>query len=388
MAELGVLKQAFDRNADIFQKALKDYEAALIQMRQRLVQLQDKLPNFEHMAPLLIGEEDLNYEGPYKEDVAAFVALGKVKKQRAEEIAKLEKQEAELEDQIRQKRVFLGLERSDLLDAVTSAEKITTGFLALQGKEKIRMDHFLWMAMGRPDPTTFEPNVMIYSATEAQLGKMVVLSLAARKLEKLHTSLMPIRRFCHKCNDAKRKSILKKFWNDMLLGNELEREAGEIAQRTLQNAVWIVRGLVSSQGEALSRDEVSYGDTIGEFDAPLFTALNRLSKHNLMLFKDQNARDAIAVFAQALTSKLQTAGALTVDDMTNGFTTLKAASADANKLLASAIAWGTSEKEEGVYAVQLESEDEEPLGIDRTSPEFLEYCHEIILELSSFDAEQ
>jgi hypothetical protein len=133
---------------------------------------------------------------------------------------------------------------------------------------------------------------------------MTILSLAARKLENFHTvCCQHMENFDERAGDS-----LRYHWDLLIDGSELEREAGVFAQKTLIKAVWLLKGCANTNGTLLPKDQTNYDNTVGECEAPLFEALRRLSKYNMMLLRDQTDRDLLADLVRSFGSTIATDG--------------------------------------------------------------------------------
>lgn len=261
-------------------------------------------------------------------------------------------------------------------------------FKALDSIEHMLMSHFLWVAMGKDDPTWFKANQQIESSTKTEMVEAVIQSIAARKVEKFHVATRGID--LSNCGDDERiaslTQIRKAHWQSMTRGNR--KASGEQAQTAIRTAIWILRGLTNLEGNATSQppSAAAFCQIMGTFDRVVHIACHRLTKNHLMLLESQKDRDAILRFAKAYQL-----GGNTVLGLQEAFLKLKVQSADAAKLLAFAVANGFNQENGEKFILSVNDQDVARIyeiafrisafdnGEDRTGPFF----HNVDSDLNS-----
>lgn len=200
------------------------------------------------------------------------------------------------------------------------------------------MEHFLWLAMGRPDRETFKYNDAIHQATEDQKLYALLLSFAAREVDLFRTG---------------------KVWDNMIHGSGIKEEACEIAQQKILEAYKALCGFYT----------YSSGQT---FDTPMREVVRRLAKNGMLLLIGQTDREAIARFVGTLFSRR---GNITNAELKIAYYDLREKSEDAAKLLAFAVGWRTSKNPKAGETHILNTDNAKTIN----------YIYEIANEISIFD---
>lgn len=237
---------------------------------------------------------------------------------------------------------------------IPSAEKrpivLTTRFpgferLALDCEfDRCRSDYNMFILHGFPtrflcmateqDPLVFDAREAILTCSNQELLKTAQLMIAERTIQVFHHRT---RKFDFSLLAREKEGA--DHWSNLFQG-----EAGEFAKKIMMRHVWLLEGCIDNQGNpvSLEKDRVSrlqfdsvaqnltYENTVGKFNHPVYVALYRLARNGLRLLRTQPERNAVAVFAKSL----ENPSTHNKESLQVAYDRLKIESKDAAKLLA------------------------------------------------------
>lgn len=257
-------------------------------------------------------------------------------------------------------------------------EACVSPFFALEGDEPKLMSHFFWIALDKPKKFEAPLALRKGAISPSDLKAAVYFSIASRLVTKFHEATRAID--FSNYGDDERESLQEQVkidhWDTLVeKHSEFDSiEAGEQAQISMVEAVWIMRGLTNPRGERVLT-HLDYEDTVGGFDRAAHTACYRLSKNHLLLLESQKDREAIAEFYVTTRTWLRNEDRILPQGLRDAYRTLKSKSLDAAKVLSFATGCAIHQNPDRGEETILNTEEEEEIV----------HIFEIAQELSHFE---